>query len=374
MIERSIDTSQNTLKNVYSIHPGKKITPYNSEILTDEDYIIISCSNMQLVERYFDTEKRVYVLLDKMIMDNEYINKKLPNVWFIKTNLRLPNILLTENTLYLLTFNLIQDKPMIFKQVKQYFKSLIIKNVQNQKGFDFDLIEEKFSTISRHENYDAVVKVSDYIISDVYEGPSILCSINKNQLDRPYKQLDTHILDPLSSVFNNTIKIFVIHDTHFDEIHTNIVFNIEEYSYRELHPKVTYKETKDQLYYDIKGNKVNIKSEIEIRSIIHVDFVRKHHKSFIENHIEQFIKKTEVQEPALSVSFKFTIKDYVIEDFTINKKLSENRVKEILNITELDQNIDIYDTKEGLVAVIDYYDKDLLIEQKVKFLILRKEL
>ena len=95
-----IDLRNQVIDSGYIKLPGMSLTVKKQKISTQYEFMIITCNNFELISEYINqSEKRVYVLLDKRTkLPSEH--NDISNVWFVKSDMNLPNLISTPDNLF----------------------------------------------------------------------------------------------------------------------------------------------------------------------------------------------------------------------------------------------------------------------------------
>lgn len=346
MQDKVKDLSNQTIRQVYKKHDGKELTSINDSIVIDNDYIIMTCSNLSLVKKYISPNKRTYILLDKSISSRDYSSAENESVWYIPTDLKLPNLLIADQSIYHVPFNLSQSNKNIFDDINGYLIYLIQKYVKKAKEIEVDVLDPELKQVILHNGEVDCFKNSSAIISDNYSYSSIISSKLRKDLNINYTVLDTPYINYLDIIRDGKLNTIIIDNNLFVELCIQFDFNQNSYKHKEVFNTISYNQAYQDKYYNFSDELITIKDEIIENIDIKVDLIRKNDEKYIMSEANKLLNQSSNKEYALKQVFKFHVIEMKLSDFDNHKKLNNKEVEELIK-QQLEDDVDIYKTKQG---------------------------
>lgn len=356
------------IKQVYSTHAGEKILPYTKSLNVESEVMIFSASNIDLIDAYIHEEKRNYVLLDKDI-DIKYLKKQFNNTWYIPTDLKFPTLILVDNTVLHIPFNLINTDIETYKGIREYYIFLIQTYVKRMSGnnFEYDIINPKTSKIRTHSVFKDLAKDDTWFISNTITNPNLVTTVFKKDLNQNYIKLDASQCNPLDVVRKKKLNCVIYNDKQVIELLTEFDFDLQHFSYNLVFDQISYKDAYAQRFYNLNGDLINVLDNIDETITLKLDYRQSQNRQYVDNEINKMIEALKPKKPTLKQTFKINFTQLKLSDFENLKKLtSEDILKEIKELELVDE---LYRSSKGLIALVSNPTVELLKYSNIKYIV-----
>jgi|GEM_PF-6480820 len=251
-----IDQRNKTLSNILIKKDGYDFRFNKSQLKSNSEFFIVSCSSIEYVYGYLtDTSKRYYIMLDKDIRENEYSSLDEDNKWFIKTDMKLPNMIVSNDLIYMISL----DKHVVDKEIIEH-----IYNFFNSKFLEYS---NKFNDINvRHDVmfYDNGFVKSvqslpkcDYILSNEKFNEMIVTSDVK-LLSHGDVYLEESLIDYATLVNDGTAYSVINAPEGFYIINLQEEFDIHHYKHYLFKNQMTLTEINQDDCYSSNLEKINV--------------------------------------------------------------------------------------------------------------------
>jgi len=368
MQDKIKDLSGQLVRQVYKIHNGQKLSPLTESIVIESDYIIMSCSNLSLINKYISPSKRTYILLDQSINSREYSKSDNDSVWYIPTDLKLPNLILADQMIYHVAYNLLQPDINIFNSIYAFFTYLIQKYVKKIKELEIDVFEPEFELIHYYSNEQETFEKCSAIMSDNYNFVNLFTSkiIKENKHD--YKVLDILHIDYLDIIKDFKLNPVIFENNRFIELCIGFYIDIDSYQYKEVFNEISFQSAYNENFFDLNGESIIIKNEIIEYFDIKVDAKRRIDTKYLTNEANRKFEQSTNKSNALRLVFKYRLIDMKLTDFEAPKKLKDEEKEELLK--QPFEDVDVYRTKQGIVAIANNPTDDLIGNKSINYVLI----
>ena len=356
------------LNQVYSNHSGREITPFTNKLSVDSDVIIFSTSSLDLIDNYIHENKRNYILLDKDI-DRKQIRKKHVNSWYIPTDLKLPSLVLVDNAIIHLPFNLTKKDNQTYNEIRSFYIYLIQTYVKKMSDIvlEYDIIHPNITKKRTYPSVQELAREGILMISDLFTIPDLVTTTFRSELNQDYIKLESQHSNPIDIVRKNKLNCGIYYNGEVIELLTEFEFELSNMSYKSVKKQITYKDAFNNAYYKFDGSLVAVESNLNETITIKLDYRQSINQSYVDNEINKLIESTKPKIPCLKQTFKILITQMKLSDFENLKKLTKDEVSKEVEEPELIEAI--YKSSKGLVAVVNNPTEDLLKYKNLKYII-----
>jgi hypothetical protein len=368
MKDKIKDFSNQKLKQVYLKHDGDSLHQFNEDLITNDEFILMTCHRIPLISKYLVTKKRVYVLLDREISSHDYASYLFDNIWFIQTDLNLPTLILTDKYLYHMPFGLKQDDDKIYSDIKKYLVYLVKKYVQKQFEIADDFFEPDLDKVKKYTSLDEMFQSADNVVSDTTFHKSLITTKKGNNSVYAFKMIDSIYINPIDVIRSNKLNSVIEDNNSFIELKTEFEFDIYRIKYLEVFHEITYLEATKKQYYGMNHSAIIVKDKETINSKIKVDLLRQNDEKFIEMESTKIYNQNPVVAPCLTLVFKYDLEHMTLSDIKNLRKLSEKEVKERYEKLDL-SDIILYQNEEGIIALSKTVTDDLNKISNLKYVV-----
>ena len=345
-----INLENNTINSGYIKTPGAKLNIEQKKVTSDSEYLIATCNDVGLFSDYINqSEKRIYVLLDKNISSSD-LPRVSNNVWLIRTDMELPNLISSQDVLYSVTLSQFVSKEVNKKNIFNFLKGKVIEYVQKYKGLD---VNSDFVYI---ENDDVVkTRISDLATVDAF-FPELYDLVISNDYDLIPKYMKSR-----NNYSRNFIELrhddygWMIKDHKVNQIikengdayilTTGFNFDIDTYERYEYFEQKTFKELQDIEAYKPNLEKIIIDDVVSRKIDVTTDLLVRNNEKKLTELLENELNKVNTKGVnALRVDVDFNL---------LNLKLKD--IKNSQKYKNLEHNEVIYDNGKNKVLVVDKY-------------------
>jgi hypothetical protein len=333
---------------------------------------MMTCSELSLFTKYISSDKRLYILLDKKILPKQYELMISPNIWFIRTDLELPNLILNEGTIIHVPFGLKQHNENMFNDLSKYLKKLIAHYVKQDMGFDYDYTEDNSSICIEHRDMSSLMNNKNFAIGDNVEHKNVVRKTFSNKLNQMYRKLEVNHINPLDVVIDSRLNPVIAFPNGFIELNVNFTFDLQSLYYLNVYPEITHSDAFDHSYYYLDMRPVIVKEKEEISKTFKVDLVKKHDEKYKDMLMIDYMKTTNPKSLTLQQKFLFQFDDYQLSDFTFVKLMSDDKIEKLKGDVEIPNNVIFYQSQEGNIAVVNEINDVLLRIKDIKYFLQQK--
>lgn len=332
-----IDLKNQVINSGYIKLPGTSLTIKKQKLSTQYEFMIITCNDLKLISEYINqSEKRVYVLLDKRI--------KLPlehndnsNVWFVKSDMDLPNLISTPDTLLSITLSQLETDKTTIQNTFYFLKKQLLKYVEKYTNLkistDFIYVENENvikSTISDLSIADKMFPdIYDMVISDDMD----LISKYKTSRNKELRSfIEMKYDDYAWMIKDNKVKLIIGDNQDAYILTTSFDFDISKYERYDFFENMTYEQLNELDAFTKELKEINFEDSISKSVEVAVDLLVKHDDGKLEQLIKEEVARINIKG---IMSLEVNV-DVIINDLKLNDIKNYKNYKEIARDGESD--------------------------------------
>lgn len=351
-----IDYSKRVLNDLFEPIVGEEFS-YSDFLISSEEVVFIYCRDTQKLARFFKDEiKRFYILLDKEIKSFGYTSS---NITAIKSDLSLPNMIITTSELYSVAFCKSSRNKDMVQAANSLFRYLFMKYAVSMNGYNIthDNVLSTSSWVVKHENQDFLNQDSTIVVSDKEFGKeNIVKSVDfvKNDFDFIIDGFDS--VDYLDLITDSSLS-FIIKGECYYQILTDITFQPKKFSRHVYHKAVSISQIFKRKYYLKDGSEVKVMESDIIKGNLKVDLLVKNNPDELKKQVDAYVlelSKTHT-EYVVTLYVDVNIIDSTLTDIQSKQKLIPLSEEDMNNLIEkystLDSKMKVFNLGNRYVIV-----------------------
>jgi hypothetical protein len=359
-----IDLRNQMINSGYIKLPGISLSIKKQKLSTQYEFMIITCNDMELISEYINqSEKRVYVLLDKRIkMPLEHNDNS--NVWFVKSDMNLPNLISTPDTLLSITLSQYETDKTTIQNTFYFLKKQLLKYVEKYTNLeistDFIYVENENvikSTISDLSIADKMFpEIYDIVISDDKDLiPKYKTSRNKELRSFIEMKYD----DYAWMIKDNKVKLIIGDNQDAYILTTRFDFDISKYERYDFFENMTYERLNELNAFTKELKEINFEDSVSKNVEVKADLLVKNDDEKLERLIKEEVSRINTKGiMALEVNVNVTINDLKLSDIKNNKYYKEiERDEESDDYQNLNDGERILSLKKSRILLTKKYHK-----------------
>ena len=282
-----IDLYNEEFSRGYIKEEGKDLTFHSRTITTESEYIIIFTSNVELINQYIsDNTKRYYVLLD---VDSKFKNKDSSNITWIPTDMKLPNLIVSKDFIYSITFCIFSYKRNLIDSFILFAKSKII---EYSRKYLQKIINEYLFFFGDDQ-------VSKYTKSDLSSKYEVVIS-NQMELKQTYNTRNQRkgndlllfeYYDYSTIIEKGEIRLLFKDNNDYYVLNTDMELSIDDYTRYKYFKQKDYKSLFFRKIYDDNLNEVQFEEVVNKTIELKVDLLTRNSESKLKDKIDKEIIK-----------------------------------------------------------------------------------
>lgn len=360
-----IDLRDQVVESGYIKKPGSKLKVIKHKLNTNHEYVIITCNDLELISEYINqSEKRVYILLDKNVTPDAKFDES-SNVWFVKTDMELPNLISTPDMLLSLSLSQFEKDNKTILNIFYFLKQQLLKYIEKYTNLEVstDFIYIENENVLRSNISD--LSIADKMFPEAYD----LVVSDDNDLIPKYKTtqnselrsfIEIHYDDYAWIVKDNKVNLVIKENKDAYILTTNFSFDVNAYERYDFFEKIRYIDLKEQDAYTKNFEEITIAESVSRSIDIYVDLLVKNDQDKLDKVIKAEISKINTNGiMAFEIEVMVVVHDLKLSDMKDTKSYKQlSREDNIDMYLNLEENDNLYSNgRENIVVVKKFLPK-----------------